>query len=170
MSWPEAHGGTVAWTLNIGQGSPWVTDLTSFLCPQSPWNNTSCTWNWMQRIATQLDGSPSHWPALTSHYTLEVSQVTLVLAPWVISWAAVGWMVERVRPFAPTHGKTQLQATGTLYSPGHITAAASVPSLSCRSPSYGAALPYKPDSSKESGKGLRNGSLLSRCLALLVSY
>lgn len=76
-----------------------------------------------------------------------------------------------MKPFAPTHGKTQLLAMGILYSPGHIPAAASVPDLSLIiSPSYKAVLTWKSGISKESGKGLRNWSLLISCLVFLVSY
>lgn len=43
---------------------------------QSPLNSTSCTWNWTQTAATQLDSFPSHPTAPKGHCTLEVSQVS----------------------------------------------------------------------------------------------
>jgi hypothetical protein len=46
---------------------------------QSPSNNTSCTCNWTQTTVTQLASLPFYLTAPRGCYTLEVSQVTLVL-------------------------------------------------------------------------------------------
>ncbi|OBS82722.1 hypothetical protein A6R68_23279 [Neotoma lepida] len=119
----------------------------------SPSNSTCCTWNWTQRVATQLDSYPSHLTPPKAHCMLEVSQLRCS-STGIKRRAALGAQWRWQGPL-PQHLVTSQG------SAGHMTTASPGPKPAIYSPLLRGSINSEAYASKQTRKLMKTNGLSS---------